>query len=67
MISRYIEFFFKSDEWTDKEELYFLELLLKKGKKWAEISCRLSTLTDNKKRTEFALKHKFKKLITQTE
>ncbi|CAD8118096.1 unnamed protein product [Paramecium sonneborni] len=52
------------DEWTDKEDLLFLQLLLQHGRRWAELSIRLSPINNNKKRTEFSLKHRFKKLIS---
>ncbi|CAD8085092.1 unnamed protein product [Paramecium primaurelia] len=54
------------DEWTDIEDLHLLQLLLQHGRKWAELSIRLSPLTNNKKRTEFSLKHRFKKLISNS-
>ncbi|CAD8117508.1 unnamed protein product [Paramecium sonneborni] len=54
------------DEWTDQEDLNFLQLLLQHGRRWAELSIRLSPITNNKKRTEFSLKHRFKKLISST-
>ncbi|CAD8207483.1 unnamed protein product [Paramecium pentaurelia] len=52
------------NEWTDLEDLNFLQLLLQHGRRWAELSIRLSPITNNKKRTEFSLKHRFKKLIS---
>ncbi|KAM3143899.1 hypothetical protein pb186bvf_003950 [Paramecium bursaria] len=53
-------------EWNDNEDLLFLQLLLQYGRKWAELSVRLSALTENKKRTEFALKHRYKKLVNNS-
>ncbi|CAD8207488.1 unnamed protein product [Paramecium octaurelia] len=54
------------NEWTDQEDLNFLQLLLQHGRRWAELSIRLSPITNNQKRTEFSLKHRFKKLISST-
>ncbi|CAD8056368.1 unnamed protein product [Paramecium primaurelia] len=51
------------EEWSDQEDLYFLQLLLQHGRRWAEIAIRLSAITESKKRTEFALKHRYKKMI----
>ncbi|CAD8091165.1 unnamed protein product [Paramecium sonneborni] len=51
------------EEWSDAEDLYFLQLLLQHGRRWAEIAIRLSAVTESKKRTEFALKHRYKKTI----
>ncbi|CAD8118095.1 unnamed protein product [Paramecium sonneborni] len=50
------------EPWSKSEELNFLQLLLQNGRKWAEISTKLSIITKYKRRTEFALKHKFKQL-----
>ncbi|CAD8207485.1 unnamed protein product [Paramecium pentaurelia] len=50
------------EPWSKSEELNFLQLLLQNGRKWAEISIKLSMITKYKRRTEFALKHKFKQL-----
>ncbi|CAD8184531.1 unnamed protein product [Paramecium octaurelia] len=54
------------DEWTDVEDLHLLQLLLQNGKRWADLSIQLSPFTNNKKRTEFSLKHRFKKLISNS-
>ncbi|CAD8175472.1 unnamed protein product [Paramecium octaurelia] len=51
------------EEWSDAEDHYFLQLLLQHGRRWAEIAIRLSAVTESKKRTEFALKHRYKKTI----
>ncbi|CAD8117506.1 unnamed protein product [Paramecium sonneborni] len=50
------------EPWSKSEELNFLYLLLQNGRKWAEISIKLSMITNYRRRTEFALKHKFKQL-----
>ncbi|CAK57786.1 unnamed protein product (macronuclear) [Paramecium tetraurelia] len=50
------------DPWSKSEELNFLQLLLQNGRKWTEISMKLSMITNQRRRTEFALKHKFKQL-----
>jgi len=48
------------EQWSRSEELHFLQLLLQNGRRWADISLKLSMITKYKRRTEFALKHKFK-------
>ncbi|CAD8085094.1 unnamed protein product [Paramecium primaurelia] len=48
--------------WSKSEELNFLQLLLQNGRKWVEISIKLSMITKQRRRTEFVLKHKFKQL-----
>ncbi|CAD8107518.1 unnamed protein product [Paramecium sonneborni] len=50
------------EPWSKSEELHFLQLLLQNGRRWADISLKLSMITKYKRRTEFALKHKFKQL-----
>ncbi|CAD8184533.1 unnamed protein product [Paramecium octaurelia] len=50
------------EPWSKSEELNFLQLLLQNGRKWTDISMKLSMITNQRRRTEFALKHKFKQL-----
>ncbi|KAM3143900.1 hypothetical protein pb186bvf_003951 [Paramecium bursaria] len=54
------------DQWSVQEEIYFIQLLLQFGKKWADISLKLSSQTNFRRRTEFSLKHRYKCLQRQS-